>query len=178
MDKTEIKKVSSSDIADLQSVSRKTFFETFSEENTESDMKKYLDDSFSIEKLTTELKNPESVFYFAINNNSITGYLKINFGQAQTEMKGQNSIEIERIYVLKEYQGRKVGQLLYDTALMMAKKAKAQYVWLGVWEKNSRALIFYRKNGFTEFDRHIFRLGDDEQTDIMMKLEIDYRHTK
>ncbi len=63
-----------------------------------------------------------------------------------------------------------MGQVLYNQAIDIAKKKKATYVWLGVWEENPRAISFYKKNGFVEFDKHIFKLGDDEQTDIMMKL--------
>ena len=98
------------------------------------------------------------------------GYLKLNFGDTQTELKDANAVEIERIYVLNEFQGKKVGQLFYDKAIEIAIERKADYVWLGVWEENKRALNFYRKNGFLEFDKHIFKLGEDEQTDIMMKL--------
>jgi ribosomal protein S18 acetylase RimI-like enzyme len=135
-------------------------------------MKAYLEDGFSNAKLSAELDNPNSEFYFATLNNTVIGYLKINFGLAQTELKDDKALEIERIYVLKEFHGKKVGQLLYDQAIHLAKEKKADYVWLGVWEKNHRAIQFYTKNGFVEFDQHIFVLGDDEQTDIMMKLEI------
>lgn len=71
--------------------------------------------------------------------------------------------------MVKEYHGKKVGQLLYEKAIQVGLALGASYVWLGVWEKNLRAISFYRKNGFVEFDKHIFRLGNDEQTDIMMK---------
>ncbi len=89
------------------------------------------------------------------------------------EIKDKNYLEIERIYVLKEYHGKKVGQLLYENAIKIAKSKNAEYVWLGVWEKNPRAIRFYEKNGFVAFDKHIFKLGNDKQTDIMMKLKIN-----
>jgi ribosomal protein S18 acetylase RimI-like enzyme len=73
---------------------------------------------------------------------------------------------------LKEFHGRNVGQLLYEKAIKIAKARKVNYVWLGVWENNKRAINFYKKNNFIEFDKHIFKLGDELQTDIMMKLEI------
>jgi ribosomal protein S18 acetylase RimI-like enzyme len=98
--------------------------------------------------------------------------LKINFGDAQTELKDNKSVEIERIYVLQAFQGKKLGQALYEKAISIAKEMKVKYVWLGVWEQNHRALQFYKKNGFVQFDTHIFKLGNDEQTDIMMKLEL------
>ncbi|MDV3892836.1 N-acetyltransferase [Elizabethkingia anophelis] len=165
----EIRKTTLNDIKLLQDIGRKTFFETFSESNSEENMRKYLEDGFSIEKLTEELNNKHSEFYFAVMDEKVLGYLKLNFGASQTELKDTNSLEIERIYVLQEYHGKKVGQVLYEKAIQVAYEKEAIYVWLGVWEENPRAIRFYEKNGFVEFDKHIFKLGDDEQTDIMMK---------
>lgn len=135
-------------------------------------MKKYLEEEFSVEKLTAECNNPESAFYFATLGGTIIGYLKLNVGQSQTEIKDDNAIEIERIYVLKEFHGKNVGQLLYEKAIHIAEQTNAGYVWLGVWEKNMRAINFYTKNGFVPFDKHIFRLGNDVQTDLIMKLKL------
>ena len=160
------------DIEKLQKIGRQTFFETFSESNSEENMQKYLDEGFSIEKLTTELTNTNAEFYFAVRDAEVIGYLKLNFGDSQTELKDNKALEIERIYVSKEFHGKSVGQLLYDKAIEVAKQKNVNYVWLGVWEENPRAISFYKKNGFVEFDKHIFKLGNDEQIDIMMKLNL------
>jgi diamine N-acetyltransferase len=173
MEAIEIKKIGLTEIEQLQIIGRQTFLETFAQGNTEENMQKYLQEGFTVDKLTNELTNPNSEFYFALLDNKVVGYLKINFGQAQTELKDQKALEIERIYVLKEFHGKKVGQILYDKAFDIAKQTSADYLWLGVWEENPRAINFYKKNGFVEFDKHIFKLGNDEQTDIMMKLYLD-----
>jgi ribosomal protein S18 acetylase RimI-like enzyme len=152
--------------------SRQTFFESFADQNTAEDMQKYLDNNLSIDKLKNELADKNSEFYFATLDNKVIGYLKINFGQAQTELKDKSSLEIERIYVLKDFHGKNVGQVLCNKAIDIAKQTKSDYVWLGVWEKNPRAINFYMKNGFVEFDKHIFMLGNDKQTDIMMRLKL------
>lgn len=169
----EITKATLSDIDQLQKIGRQTFQETFSESNSEENMKNYLEEGFSNEKLTAELNDQNSEFYFATFDNEVIGYLKINFGESQTELKDNKALEIERIYVSKEFHGKSIGQLLYDKAIQMAKLKNADYVWLGVWEENPRAISFYKKNGFVEFDKHIFKLGNDEQTDIMMKLDLN-----
>lgn len=168
-----IQKVTLNDINQLQEIGRKTFYETFSTENSKENMTKYLNEGFSIKKLTAELNNNNSEFYFATLDNSVIGYLKLNFGQSQTELQDDKALEIERIYVLKDFHGKGVGQILYDKALQIAKQKNTDYVWLGVWEENPRAINFYKKNGFVEFDKHIFKLGNDEQTDIMMKLKLN-----
>jgi ribosomal protein S18 acetylase RimI-like enzyme len=164
-----IERITENDLAKLQQISIQTFHESFSGLNSEENMNDYLTTSFSSEKLSAELSNQSSQFYFAIVEAEVVGYLKLNLGQAQTEIKDNQALEIERIYVLQAFHGKKVGQLLYDKAIQIAEQINASYVWLGVWENNHRALSFYKKNGFVEFDKHIFRLGIDEQTDLMMK---------
>lgn len=171
--KVDIQKVSPDQIVDLQNIGRQTFFETFAENNSEENMSQYIEEGFSIDKLKSELNKKNSEFYFAILDENLIGYLKVNFGQSQTELKNDRALEIERIYVLKEFQGKNIGQLLHEKALKIAWSHNVDFVWLGVWEKNPKAINFYKKNGFLEFDRHIFRLGDDEQTDIMMRLYLD-----
>lgn len=172
MSSIEIRKGTIKDLEVLQKIGRRTFHETFALNNTEENMNKYLDESFSVYKLTNDLNNNNSEFYFAMLDDIVIGYLKINFEQSQTEVQDEKAIEIERIYVLKEYHGKKIGKLLLEKAIEIAKQKNAHYVWLGVWEKNLRAINFYKKNGFIEFDKHIFKLGNEEQTDIMMKLNL------
>jgi ribosomal protein S18 acetylase RimI-like enzyme len=169
----DIQKVTPDNIDQLQKIGRQTFYETFAAGNTEKNMTKYLDEVFSIIKLAAELSDTNAEFYFATLDNSVIGYLKLNFGQSQTELQEDKGLEIERIYVLKDFHGKSVGQLLYDKAMQIAIQKNADYVWLGVWEENPRAINFYKKNGFMEFDKHVFKLGDDEQTDIMMKLKLN-----
>ncbi len=170
MENIIVQKVTPQEIDLLQQIGRQTFFETFSAGNTEENMNKYLEEGFSKEKLAAELADPNALFYFAWLDQKVVGYLKLNFGASQTELKDDKAVEIERIYVVKDFHGKRVGQLLYEKALEVAREAKASWVWLGVWEENPRAISFYKKNGFVEFDKHIFKLGDDEQTDLMMKL--------
>ncbi len=172
METIEISKVTINDLDQLQKISRQTFFETYSALNTEENMTKYLQENFSIKNLSIELKNENSEQYFAALEDKVIGYLKLNFGIAQTELKNNKSIEIERIYVLKDFHGKNIGQQLYEKAINIARDKNADYIWLGVWVENPRAIRFYKKNGFIEFDKHIFKLGEDEQTDIMMKLEL------
>jgi ribosomal protein S18 acetylase RimI-like enzyme len=195
MESIIIRKVIQDELKDLITISRQTFYDTFSGVNSEENMRKYLDESLSEEKIQSELANENSEFYFAVliqdknsskakrmddeiytaeHEEQIIGYLKLNFGNAQTELKNDHAIEIERIYILKAFQGKKVGQLLYNKAIETAQERNAAFVWLGVWEENHKAINFYKKNGFIEFDQHKFVLGDDMQTDLMMKLELPY----
>lgn len=167
-----ISKVNIEQIEPLRNISINTFTETFTEHNTESNMQLYLKENLSKEKLTQELNDPNSQFYFASSSTQIIGYLKINTGQSQTELVNNTSLEIERIYVIKDFHGKHIGDLLLEKSIEVAKHLSLEYIWLGVWEKNERAISFYKKRGFIEFDKHVFKLGDDEQTDLMMKLKL------
>jgi len=169
MENIDIEIVPAKNIEQLQQISRQTFYETFAAVNTVENMTRYLEEDLSLEKLIAELSNENSVFWFAKFHGKVIGYLKLNFGASQTDIKDNKALEIERIYVLKEFHGKNIGQMLYEKAMQIALDANVDYIWLGVWEENPRAISFYRKNGFVAFDKHIFRLGDDEQTDIMMK---------
>ncbi len=167
-----IKQIGIKEIAQLQAIGRQTFAETFAESNSAENMTKYLEEAYAHDKLSSELNDPNSLFYLASFQDEIIGYLKLNFGAAQTEIKDNKALEIERIYVAKAFHGQKFGQLLYNKAIEVAKEKKVNYIWLGVWEENKRAIQFYTKNGFKAFDKHVFILGADVQTDIMMKLEL------
>ena len=169
----KIEQINNSHIAALQQIGHHTFEETFAESNSAENMSIYLEEAYSNEKLSAELNDPNSFFYFAMLDEKVIGYLKLNMGGSQTELKDNDALEIERIYVLKDYHGKKVGQLLFDKAIAIAKEQQVAYVWLGVWEENKRAIHFYTKNGFVEFDQHVFVLGDEAQTDIMMKLQLN-----
>ena len=161
-----------SHLPDLQVLGKQTFFETFASANTEANMRQYLETNFSVEKLKLELSDSDSEFHLAQLNTSFIGYLKINFNKAQTELKENHGLEIERIYVLKEYHGKQVGQILFNKAMEMAREKNMNYVWLGVWEKNLKAIRFYEKNGFAVFNTHVFKVGQDEQKDLMMKRKL------
>ena len=104
MDKIVISKATINDIDQLQKIGRQTFLETFSAGNTDENMQKYLDEGFSKTKLTTELDDQNAEFYFATLDGNVIGYLKINFGQSQTELQDDKALEIERPYTnLKSY---------------------------------------------------------------------------
>jgi ribosomal protein S18 acetylase RimI-like enzyme len=172
MEDIQVKSASTADLQTVKHIGRETFYETFADSNTAQDMGKYLEESFNDTRLTAELNNPDSLFFIAWADGNPVGYLKVNTGEAQTEPQDHSALEIERIYVKSSHHGKKVGQLLYEKALELAQQQSRSYVWLGVWEKNPRAIRFYEKNGFTAFDKHIFKMGDDEQVDIMMKKEL------
>jgi ribosomal protein S18 acetylase RimI-like enzyme len=164
-----IRKVRFDEADALLHIGTKTFLDAFAHLNTAEDMKLYSDAFLTMERITSELNNPNSAFYFVVDEGVTIGYLKLNFASAQTEVFDNDAVEIERIYVLSEYQGRQIGQQLLDHAIAIAQSKALKSIWLGVWENNSGAIRFYQRNGFEAFGSHNFMLGNDKQTDILMR---------
>jgi len=164
-----IKKAGAADLDILLPLIKTTFFVAFEHLNNPEDFKAYTDKAFAPGQILSELENPDSEFFFAIDADEPIGYIKLNYGQAQTDVKDNAGMEIERIYVLQEHQSKQVGKLLMSFAEERAKAKTLKYVWLGVWEHNLRAQIFYQRSGFEKFGNHQFVVGNDVQTDYLLK---------
>lgn len=165
-------KVGQADLGSLLIFSKKTFFDAFYHLNKPGDMEAYAAKVFNEATLAAELNNPASEFYFACIRCEIVGYIKLNYGPAQTDVNDDASIEVERIYVSAFHQGKQIGQQLMDHAISIAKEKQLSYVWLSVWEHNQKAISFYQRQGFGIFGQHDFMLGNDLQTDKLMKLKL------
>ena len=163
-----IRKCTFEDLPLLQEVGRETFNETFKDQNSPENMKVYLEEAFNVKQLETELSNPSSEFFFIYVHDEVAGYLKVNVDEAQTEKEGDESLEIERIYIRKEFQGQGLGHHFINKGMEMAKEQNKKKIWLGVWEKNEGAIQFYRKMGFLQTGTHSFQMGDENQTDLVM----------
>ncbi|MCF2706261.1 GNAT family N-acetyltransferase [Arcanobacterium haemolyticum] len=165
----ELVPVTLNDLEALRDISIATFTETFGEDNTPEDLAKYLDKSYAPDVLRAQILNPESMFFLAEREGEVIGYLKLNFGKAQTEDMGASSLEVERIYILSTGKRSGTGSLMIRRALSEAEQRGLSRVWLGVWEHNLAARAFYEHFGFVVTGSHVFQLGDDAQTDLIME---------
>ena len=164
-----IQRVQTSQAETLLSFSKQTFYEFFAHLNEPANMEAYSAVAFTMESMLDQLNNPDSEFYFALYEDDIVGYIKLNFNDAQTEFNDENALEVERIYVSGEHHGKQIGKKLLNFAIDIGVEKQLNYIWLGVWEHNKKALGFYEHNGFEIIGRHDFMLGDDRQTDLLMK---------
>lgn len=167
-----LKHVTKFDVEQLQKISIETFSDTFGADNSLEDMKQMFDNNYNVRKLTDEINNPQTDFEFIYLENELAGYLKINWGNAQSEPMGEEYLEIERIYIRKSFKRHGLGSRLMDYTFKIAQKLNKRYVWLGVWEHNVDAIRFYEVKYFHAFSDHIFIVGTDEQRDILMKRTI------
>ncbi len=153
----------------IADISRQTFYETFAVDNRKEDMDKFLSEQFTKGKLMMEVGSPENIFLLAHNGDEVAGYAKLRDAKQPEKLNNLKAIEIARIYAMTNMIRKGVGNLLMQTSISIAKEKGKEIIWLGVWEKNIRAIEFYRKCGFEKFDVSDFLLGDDVQCDWLMK---------
>jgi diamine N-acetyltransferase len=163
-----LKKCTLEDSRKLQEISYETFNETFKHQNSTENMNAYLERAFNLKQLEKELSNISSQFFFIYFNNEVAGYLKVNTDDDQSEEMGDESLEIERIYIKNEFQKHGLGKYLLNKAMEIAMECNKKKIWLGVWEKNENAIAFYKKMGFVQIGAHSFYMGDEEQIDFIM----------
>ncbi len=156
-------------IADL---SRQTFYESFAPFNTKENMDKFMKEQFTRQKLIEEVKEPWLIFFLAYMDKEPVGYVKMRQGSVPMELVNHSCIEIARIYSVQHTIGKGVGKKLMQTCHDVAVQKGRDTLWLGVWEKNLRAIHFYTQWGFEKFGEQEFILGDDVQTDWLMKKTI------
>jgi ribosomal protein S18 acetylase RimI-like enzyme len=169
-----LQRMTVTDVQRLREISIETFQDTFGAQNTVENMADYLAEAYTIEKLTRELNDAESFFYFVLLDGEIAGYLKLNIGDAQSENMGPDSLEVERIYVRRAFQRRGLGRVFIEEAIKVAVEAGKRVVWLGVWEHNPNAIAFYEKMNFRKTGAsHDFYMATDRQTDILMVRDLE-----
>lgn len=161
------------DLEQLQSISINTFYDAFKDQNSTEVMEAYLKKAFDMDQLQSEMNHPQTTFYFVYQNEELAGYLKLNTGAAQSEAMGKEALEIERIYLVGAYQKNGLGKQLIRFSEETAKSLKLSKVWLGVWERNERAIAFYERLGFIRFSTHSFFMGEEEQTDYLLEKTLE-----
>ena len=174
MNSVTIRTATRDDAKLLTDLSYTTFWDAFAHhpKNAPDDLNHYMRQAFNVEQLIAELTDPQSVFLIAETDEKPAGYAKLIVGSIEEGVTAERPIELSRLYSHQEYIGKGVGQNLMDACFEFAKGSGNDVMWLGVWEFNPRAQRFYEKNGFREVGRHVFQLGSDPQTDLLMQKEL------
>lgn len=167
----KIEPVKTTELDDLVNISRKTFYDTFHQQNTKEDMEHFIQSSFNEHALKSEMSLSSNYFFFARLGDEIAGYLKISTAES-ADIGEKDVLEISRIYVVKEKLGSGVGKAMLQFAILFAQQQYKRTVFLGVWERNERAISFYKSFGFKKFGQHVFMVGRDRQIDWLMKREV------
>jgi diamine N-acetyltransferase len=157
----------------IANISHQTFYETFAAQNSKEDMDKFLNQQFTKGRLMMEVGAKGNTFLLAYDGKDIAGYVKIRDEKIPLSLGNVTALEIARIYAMASQIGKGVGSVLMQSCIDIAKQRNKEWLWLGVWEKNQRAIDFYLKWGFVKFDETDFLLGDDVQRDWLMKKKVE-----
>jgi diamine N-acetyltransferase len=157
------------DAGSLAALAERTFREAFAADNTPDDMDAYCAESFAIDRITAELQNPACLVVLATSGSELVAYALLQDGPAPECVIGPSPIEIVRFYVDSRWHGSGVAAALMAETQAAARRRGAATLYLGVWERNHRALAFYRKHGFRKVGAKTFVLGSDPQTDEVME---------
>jgi GNAT superfamily N-acetyltransferase len=158
--------------AQLADLGRQTFHDAFAGANAPADMAAYLAATFSPDLQLAELQDRENTFLLAHMQAELVGYAKLRDNSALGLEEGKEPagrLEIERLYVREDWQGTGLGAALMRGILALAEQLHCTAVVLGVWEKNDKARAFYQRFGFRPVGQHEFRLGQDVQTDLILR---------
>lgn len=167
-----IRKAEIADVQLLVNLARLTFEESFAQDNTPQNMESYLNEAFNDKKIESEIKEPGSQYFLAEIDRQVAGYARVRTSEEVKDKLQEPSRELHRIYVASGFQGLKIGASLMQACIDYVRSQGCKWLWLGVWENNIKAQRFYKAFGFEKFGEHIFLMGDDPQTDWLMKKEI------
>ena len=160
------------DAVALSTLGAATFRDTFEADNTPQNMARYLAEAFNPDRQAAEINDPESVILLAertaTTDPELVGYAHLIAGSAPQTVRSSNPVELKRLYVARPWHGRGIAHVLMDAVLAAARARGGETLWLGVWERNPRAIAFYRKYGFEHVGEQTFQLGSDKQTDWIL----------
>lgn len=157
------------DATELSRLGWRTFWTTFADSNSETDMREYLEKTFVPEVQTREIADPDRRVYLAFNGAEMVGYLYLRLSEPHASISDRDAIEIQRLYIDEKFFGRGLAKQLMEKALETAERLGRRTIWLGVWEKNFRAQAFYKKWGFRVVGEQGFLLGTDLQRDLVLE---------
>ncbi len=170
-----IRKAVKEDCAIIVALGKRTFMETYSEISSNAAVQEYIERRLSAEKIEEEWNNPKACFYIGFMNNEPVAFTRMRFDRIAKGLPDKTAIEIERIYVLKEYQGFKVGRQMMEKCRQVAMREKFDTIWLQVWQHNHKAIQFYQKAGFVVYETALFSYGMNMlQDDFLMRLDLYY----
>lgn len=157
----------------LAELAERTFRETYTAHNTPENMEAYVAGHFGADRQAAELRDPAMTTLVAEVGGRPAGYGQLLRSQPPPSVVEPEPLEILRFYVDRSWHGQGVAQTLMAETFAAARAAGARTLWLGVWERNERAIAFYRKCGFREVGTHTFVLGSDHQRDYVLVRALD-----
>ncbi len=167
-----IRKAKIEEVPAVRELAIEVYTDTFADQNTPANLQAFYRDSYNLPKFKSEFHEAGATLYLATDELKIIGFLRLRQSREVEKQLGLNTVELHRLYVHRDYHGTSASRLLMEKAMSYAMEKKFEWMWLGVWEKNFRAQKFYAKWGFERFGEHVFQMGDDPQTDWLLKKKL------
>jgi GNAT superfamily N-acetyltransferase len=168
----EIKPACSEDIAELRRMAIETSVDTFGADNSPAVMEAFHEETYALDRFVLEFQEENSIYFIAWEDAVPAGFMRLRETDEVEHLLGKSTVELQRIYVIRNFLGKKVGAALITTAISYARDRRREWLWLGVWERNTSAQAFYAKWGFEQFSEHTFMMGPDPQRDVLLKLKL------
>ncbi len=160
-----IRRAVSADAAALAELAARTFAQTFAADNSPENLDAHLRSAYGVAQQSAELADPDVLTLLACRHENLIGYAQVRRKPAPSCVVEQHAIELHRFYLASSAQGTGVAAPLMLAARAAAQELGGHQLWLGVWERNPRAIAFYVKSGFAKVGSHDFVVGNDRQTD-------------
>jgi diamine N-acetyltransferase len=164
-----VRRADTSDASALAELAARTFTQAFAAQNRPEDIALHLARAYGVTQQTAELADPAMTTLVAEQDVALVAFAQLRVGPAPSSVRGVHPVELARFYVDQAWHGKRVAQQLMQAAEDEALRRGASPLWLGVWEHNPRAIAFYRTCGFVPVGTHVFTVGEDPQTDIVME---------
>ena len=171
--KVILRRATHRDAGRIADIGYRTFKASFWADNRPEDMEQYLSLNFSKARIEAQLADPDSIFFLACENGKEVGYVMLRSGETPDSVPGTKPVELVRIYIEESIIGKGYGSAIMQSCLEAAQSDGHRTIWLGVWEKNLRAIRFYEKWGFEKVGTQKFVLGSDVQNDYIMARPIE-----
>jgi ribosomal protein S18 acetylase RimI-like enzyme len=160
------------DAADLAEIGAETFAETFGHLYPPTDLKRFLDETYSLQAMLADIRNPQVEVRIAFSGRRIAAYCKIGPCKLPIDVGPEPALELHRVYVHQLRQGVGVGRILLNWAIERARQRGAKNLFLGVWESNERAIAVYESRGFEKVGAYNFHVGDTIDNEHIMRLKL------
>jgi len=160
------------DAAGLAEIGRETFVETFGELYPPGDLRQFLDDTYAVERMISDLNDPEIEVRIAFSGRKMLAYCKIGPCKLPIDTGPEPALELHRVYVYQTGQGVGVGRILLAWAIEQARQRGAKNLFLGVWESNDKAIALYESRGFEKVGTYKFKVGDTVDDEFIMRLRL------
>ena len=167
-DTPTIRLASVTDAEALSALARRTFSDAFAADNTPEDLAKFLDATYSPELQRGELLDPALTCLVTERDGALVAYALLRTGKTSPHVSDPGAVELQRFYVDQPAHGTGVAHRLMVECVDRAAALGASTLFLGVFERNARAIRFYRKHGFEVVGTQVFRVGTDDQSDFVM----------